>query len=115
MVDPAFSLGNPVWVTVPTIDLDYHVRRVRLPQPGSMQQLLDLVQGVAMRPLDRARPPWEALLIEGLEGDRAAYFLKSHHSVTDGMGSMQLMPLLFGRSREPRSRPTGAAATAAAG
>ena len=62
-----------------------------------------------MRPLDRARPPWEALLIEGLEGDRAAYFLKSHHSVTDGLGSMQLLPLLFGRTasrgRTARSRP----------
>ena len=103
VVDPAFSLGNPVWVTVPDIDLDYHVRRVHLPEPGSMEQLLQLAQGVAMRPLDRARPLWEALLIEGLEGGRAAYFLKSHHSVTDGLGSIQIMPMLFSRTRKPRS------------
>lgn len=106
VVDPAFGLGSPVWVTVPTIDLAYHLRRVHLPEPGTDQQLLELVQGVAMRPLDRARPLWEALLIEGLEDGKAAYFLKSHHSISDGLGSIQLMPLLFNRSRELReSRP----------
>ena len=106
VVDPAFGLGSPVWVTVPSIDMAYHLRRVHLPEPGTDQQLLELVQGVAMRPLDRARPLWEALLIEGLEDGKAAYFLKSHHSITDGLGSIQLMPLLFNRSRELReSRP----------
>ena len=88
MLDQVLSLFE----IVPDIDLDYHVRRVHLPEPGSMEQLLQLAQGVAMRPLDRARPLWEALLIEGLEGGRAAYFLKSHHSVTDGLGSIQIVP-----------------------
>ena len=34
-------------------------------------------------------------LIEGLEGDRAALVLKLHHSLTDGVGAVQLGFLLF--------------------
>ena len=34
-----FDLANPVWIEDDDIDLDYHVRHVILPQPGTMQQL----------------------------------------------------------------------------
>ena len=54
-----------------------------------------------MTPFDRARSPWEAVLVEGLEGGRAAYFLKLHHSLTDGQGGVQMLSLLHSRKREP--------------
>src|SRR5258707_420409 len=63
-----------------------------------------------MRPFDRARPLWEAVVINGLEGGQAAYILKAHHSITDGIGGVQLLALLHSRSREPmRNRPEPAA------
>ena len=34
-----FDLANPVWVDDEDIDLDYHVRHVMLPRPGTMEQL----------------------------------------------------------------------------
>ena len=34
-----FELANPVWVHDDDIDLDYHVRRIILPKPGTMRQL----------------------------------------------------------------------------
>ena len=101
VVDPPLHLGVPTWVTDPDFDLSYHVRRVRLPAPGSFQQVLELAEQVAMTPFDRARSPWEVTLVEGLEGDRAAYFLKLHHTVTDGQGGVQLLGLLHSRRREP--------------
>jgi WS/DGAT/MGAT family acyltransferase len=54
-----------------------------------------------MRPFDKARSPWEAVLYEGLEGGKAAYALKMHHSATDGIGGVQLLGLLHSRRREP--------------
>jgi diacylglycerol O-acyltransferase / wax synthase len=99
--EPLLGLGNPAWVDDPDFDLDYHLQRVALPAPGTRRQLLDLAAAEAMTPFDRARPPWRASLVEGLEGDRAAYVLKIHHSMTDGQGGIQLIGLLHSRKREP--------------
>ena len=73
VVEPVFALGTPTWVTVGELDLSWHVHRVRLPAPGSLRQLLDVVQEFAAAPFDRDRPLWEALLVEGLAGGRAGY------------------------------------------
>lgn len=101
VVEPPLGLGAPTWVTDAELDLAYHLRRVRLTGDGTMRDLLDVAQALAMRPLDRARPLWEAVVVEGLDGDRAAYILKSHHSITDGIGGMQLLGLMHSRTREP--------------
>jgi WS/DGAT/MGAT family acyltransferase len=101
VVDPPLQLGAPAWVVDPEFDLDHHLRRVRLPHPGSFQQVLHLAGQAAMAPFDRARPPWEAVLVEGLEDGRAAYILKIHHSMADGQGTVQLISLLHSRTREP--------------
>jgi len=100
VVEPAFALGTPVWVTDGDFDLSRHVHRVGLPAPGTLRQLLDIVQDFAAAPLDRDRPLWQALLVEGLADGRAGYAAKSHHSVTDGLGAVQLMMRLHSRTPE---------------
>src|SRR5215471_7359381 len=100
VVEPAFALGTPVWVTDGDLDLSRHVHRVGLPAPGTLRQLLDIVQDFAAAPLDRDRPLWQALLVEGLADGRAGYAAKSHHSVTDGLGAVQLMMRLHSRTPE---------------
>ncbi len=116
VVEPALALGTPTWVTVGDLDLSWHVHRVRVPAPGSLRQLLDVVQEFAAAPFDRDRPLWQALFVEGLAGGRAGYAVKSHHSVTDGLGAVQLMMRLHSRSAEhdPRRPEPGAAAASAA-
>ena len=101
VVDPPFQLGRPVWAVDPEFDLDYHLQRVRLPDPATFDHALELCRTVVTRPFDRSRPPWEALLIEGLPDGKAIYLLKTHHSITDGMGGMQLVTLLHSRRRAP--------------
>jgi HAD superfamily hydrolase (TIGR01490 family) len=100
VVEPAFGIATPVWVTASDFDLSRHVHHVLLPKPGSMRQLLDVVQDFAAAPFDRNYPLWEALLVSGLTGGRAGYAVKSHHSVTDGLGAVQLMMRLHSRSPE---------------
>ena len=116
VVEPALALGTPTWVTVGDLDLSWHVHRVRVPAPGSPRQLLDIVQEFAAAPFDRDRPLWQALLVEGLADGRAGYAVKSHHSVTDGLGAVQLMVRLHSRSAEHdphRPEPAVAAASGA--
>ncbi|QBJ97902.1 DUF1298 domain-containing protein [Rhodococcus sp. ABRD24] len=100
-VEPAFGLGNPMWSVDPEFDLDYHLRRVRLPEPADLDHALRICRHLATEPFDKARPPWMALLIEGLDDGRAVYVVKTHHSITDGMGGIQMMALLHSRRAEP--------------
>jgi diacylglycerol O-acyltransferase / wax synthase len=90
VVDPALPVGPPMWEDDPDFDLDFHLRRVSLPAPGSRRQLLDLAQTIGLTPLDRSRPPWEGTLVEGLEGGRAAYIMHAHHVFMDGLALAQL-------------------------
>ncbi len=100
VVEPAFGLGTPRWVTDPDFDLHYHVRRIRTPGGATWREGLISAEQFAMTPFDRARPPWEALMIEGLPEGRAALVLKLHHSTTDGMGATQLFGELYSSTRE---------------
>lgn len=104
VVIPALGIGAPTWVEDPDFDLDYHLRHVSLPAPGSDRQLFDLAQTLAMTPFDKARSPWEATLVEGLDGGRAAYVLKLHHATSDGLGIIQLLSRVLSRSRESEER-----------
>jgi len=95
---PPFRVGPPRWSVESTFDLDFHMRRMRLPAPGNERTLLDALQPMATAAFDRARPLWEFTLIEGLYDDdgteRAAFAMKVHHTVTDGVGGMELLALL---------------------
>jgi diacylglycerol O-acyltransferase / wax synthase len=104
VVEPMLGLGNPTWVVDPDFDLHYHVRRVRLPEGGGLADLLALAEQIAMTPFDRARSPWESVLLEGLPEGKSAHLLKMHHSTTDGMGGVQLLSKLHSRTREPNPR-----------
>lgn len=101
VVTPPFGLGTPVWRFDPEFDLHYHLRRTRLPEPGTWEDLLRTVEQIAMTPFDRERSPWEAVLVEGLEGGKAAYVLKLHHATTDGMGAVQLFQGVHSSRRAP--------------
>lgn len=90
IVDPPFGIGLPSWVGDAGFDLDYHLRVVSLTDDGDAPALLALAGEIFSAPLDPMRPLWEAHVIEGLEGGRAALLLKMHHSLLDGAGSVAL-------------------------
>jgi WS/DGAT/MGAT family acyltransferase len=90
-VQPApANLMAPSWVDDTDFDLHRHVRRVALPKPGSMRQLLDLATLIVNDPFDRTRPLWQFTVVEGLRDDRAALIQKLHHTITDGEGGVAL-------------------------
>jgi diacylglycerol O-acyltransferase len=106
IIEPLLPVGAPVWSPDPHFDLDYHFHRVRLPGDGSTDELHSFISQFAGRPLDPQRPPWEAVLVSGLAGGRAAYLFKPHHSLTDGLGLLQLLYLTHGLDREPGPHTT---------
>lgn len=57
--------GGPVWVDDEHFHLDYHVRHVALPHPGTDEQLKALAGRFMSQQLDRAKPLWELNVVEG--------------------------------------------------
>jgi diacylglycerol O-acyltransferase len=83
-------LANPVWVDDEHFDIRYHVRRSVLPRPGARTQLAELVSRLQARPLDRTRPLWELVLVEGLENGSFAVVTKVHQALVDGVHAVDL-------------------------
>jgi diacylglycerol O-acyltransferase len=79
------------WVDDDEIDLEVHVRHAALPYPGGERELGELIARLHSQPLDLSRPPWECTLIEGLDAQRFALYVKMHHSLIDGVSGMKLL------------------------
>jgi hypothetical protein len=45
--------------------------------------------------LDRSQSPWEAWIVEGLEGGRWAIISKVHHCMVDGVAGVDLISLVL--------------------
>lgn len=101
VVTPTLPTAAPRWVVDPDFNLDFHVRRVRIPEPGSMRQLIDLAEIALQSPLDISRPLWTATLVEGLADGRAATMLHFSHAVTDGVGGVEMFASVYDLERDP--------------
>ena len=60
--------ARPVWEAAPSFDITHHVRKVRVPPPGTRAQLEALCCELQMKLLDRTRPLWEMWFVDGLDG-----------------------------------------------
>jgi WS/DGAT/MGAT family acyltransferase len=91
LVEIPFQLHHPMWREHCELDLDYHIRPLRLPAPGGRRELDEAIGRIASTPLDRARPLWEMYFIEGLANNRIAVVGKIHHALADGVASANLL------------------------
>jgi diacylglycerol O-acyltransferase len=105
IVEVPFGLAHPYWADDPEFDLAFHVRHSALPAPGSDEELCAFAARLVSRPLDRSKPLWELYVIDGLEGDRSAMLIKTHHAMVDGVSSMDLATALFDFGPEPSQPP----------
>lgn len=101
------NLANPIWVDDPAFDITYHVRRSALPRPGTDTALLEFCARIQSRLLDRTRPLWEMYLVEGLAEGRVAIVTKTHHSMVDGQGAIDIAQVLLDSAPEPRRTVEG--------
>jgi diacylglycerol O-acyltransferase / wax synthase len=85
----------PRWESDPDFDLDFHIREMAAPEPGNLGGVLEIARVSEMEDFDRARPLWTVTLIDGLEDGGAAMLCKFHHSLTDGVGGVQIGMTLF--------------------
>ena len=97
-----FDIANPVWVDDDDVDLDYHIRQVSLPKPGTQAQLEAYVGRLHSSLLDRSRPLWEFYVFSGLQSGQIGFYTKIHHAALDGQGAIVLAHALLDVTAEPR-------------
>ncbi len=105
LLNVPLGLDQPYWIDDPDFDIEYHIREIALPRPGSEAQLTEQVARLHARPLDRSRPLWEIYLITGLAKRRAAVYTKIHHSAIDGASGAELLTVLLDLTPSGRELP----------
>ena len=96
------GLSWPEWEDDPTFDIARHVSRAAIPAPGTDRELQAWASDFFSQRLDRHRPLWEMVIVEGLEDGRWALASKSHHCMVDGVSSVDVGHLLLDTTARPR-------------
>lgn len=96
-----FDLALPRWVDDPEFDVHKHVRHVRLPEPGTREQLRELAGRFFAQRLPHDKPLWEMLLVDNVDG-ASAHVAKAHHCMVDGVAGVALLAALL--DFEPKAR-----------
>ncbi len=113
LVEVPGGLDRPYWVKDANFDVEFHLRHIALPAPGDWRQLCIQTARLHSRPLDMARPLWEAYIIEGLDNipnlpkGCFAVYTKMHHSLVDGAGGASFMTALHDLVPDPEDSHAG--------
>jgi WS/DGAT/MGAT family acyltransferase len=89
------GINLPLWIEDEDFNLDFHIRRVALPDPGDHKALCEFMSSAYAYQLDRSRPLWKCWVVEGLEGGKVATVTMLHHAYVDGVGASHGLELLY--------------------
>jgi diacylglycerol O-acyltransferase len=96
------GLSWPSWERDQRFEIGAHVRHATLPSPGGEDEFLDWISDFYSHRLDRSRPLWEMVLLDGLADGQWALVYKTHHCLADGISSADLIGLLLGAEPAPQ-------------
>lgn len=83
------TAGVWVWREVDAVDVQQHCERRTVSSDwGGFWRLIGELDAVR---LARSRPMWMSYLIDGLEDDRFAFYIKVHHTVIDGVAGLRMI------------------------
>jgi diacylglycerol O-acyltransferase / wax synthase len=87
---PLLPFGLPRWEDDPYFNLDVHIQRLALPEPGDVCALQELAGHLMSSPVDYNRPLWHFYLIENFQGG-GALVCRLHHCIADGLALMRVL------------------------
>jgi diacylglycerol O-acyltransferase / wax synthase len=95
--------GMWVWHDADAVDVSRHCRRRTA--SGGNDGFWRLIAELDVERLDRSRPMWMSYLIDGLQDGRFAFYIKVHHTVTDGVAGLEMMTDALSSDPDRRSMP----------
>jgi WS/DGAT/MGAT family acyltransferase len=95
-----YGAGGAAWVPDETFDVTRHVRVVRRADTTAA------VAELMARPMDRARPLWQAYVIDGMDDVSFSVLVKLHHALADGLRAVEIGAALLDQgARKPAPAP----------
>ena len=110
IVPVPFGVAHPTWEDDPGFDVANHVDEMTLPAPGDDRVLSRVCGELYCRLLDRDRPLWHLTVLHGYAAGGTVIFLKLHHSMVDGVSSVELIEVLHSTERGTAAPPPPATA-----
>lgn len=111
LVTMPMSLDRPAWIEDPDFDINLHIHRAALPAPGGWKELRYLASQQFSQTLDRDRPLWDFVFVEGLDSlpqvpqGSVALISRIHHAGFDGKSGADLMSMMYSPSPDPMPVP----------
>lgn len=100
VIEGPVGFANPRLIVDPNFDLGYHLRRFKVPDGETWDDVLEECRRQSLEDFDRNRPLWKVTLLEGLPDGRAALITKLHHAIADGQGALAIGAALIDISPE---------------
>jgi diacylglycerol O-acyltransferase len=97
------GLDHPSFVDGP-MNLDEHVVGRTLPAPGGLTDLAAVTAELMATRLDRRRPLWQFVVIDGLADGRVAVAMVFHHAAADALAFATILSLLLDTTPDPADR-----------
>lgn len=94
VVFPPFGLAHPTWEDDESFDVRNHVEEVTLPAPGDDQVMSEVGGQVYSQMLDRNRPLWKLVLLQGRADGNTVMIAMVHHAMVDGISGVELQMVL---------------------
>ena len=90
VVDPTAPWSATRWEPDPHFDMEAHIHRIALPEPGDQRALEHLVSDLISTPLDYSKPLWQMHVVENY-GDDYVIVTRFHHCIADGIALMRVL------------------------
>jgi WS/DGAT/MGAT family acyltransferase len=102
VVAPSLGLGVPSWREDARFDVGSHLRRIAVAPPGGEIELFEAASQAWSQAVERSRPLWDATLLDGVSGGRAALLVRAHRCMLDPAEALRLADLFADRFEKPR-------------
>ena len=88
------NIAHPEWVDDPDFELSNHVCHHPLPSGSTLAQGMDAAIVLNEAMLDRSRPLWKVVVINGVP-DLTLILMMTHHAMIDGASGIELTTVLY--------------------
>jgi diacylglycerol O-acyltransferase / wax synthase len=89
VAEAPLGMGPPQWSSDRRFELDAHLHRVALPEPGDKGALEAFVSDLMSTPLDFTKPLWQIHLVD--YGRGSVLVARIHHCIADGIALIQVL------------------------
>lgn len=106
VVFPPFGIAHPTWEDDADFDIRNHVEEMSLPEPGDDRTLSEVGGRIFSAILDRNRPLWKLVLLQGHQSGNTHMIAMVHHAMVDGVSGVALQMVIHDLTAKPDESAT---------